>query len=163
MKKFIIKVHEWCVFFVEGTMQDLESKLRSMGITMQDSCSCSYKNHGVLFDTCINTKTLCEGYDPDATQKALSDVQKYLTESFDEKFSKEIFNLCGFREAFSNYFKNIPHYSNIVKILVESDEKYQPRPNECISPRKYKEINSIDEEYFWDCMWQFASLIKPEL
>lgn len=156
MKKYIITIYDWCVFFVQGSFDELEQVLNSIGVTICDCQECCYENLGVLFDKQIYTKTYCCGNNNEATQKALSDIKEYFCSSFDRKTANRLMQLEGFESAVQHYFKQIPFYSNVVKIYAESDNKYQPKPNECIFPRKYDPINSIDKKDFWEYMWRFA-------
>lgn len=163
MKKFIIKIKDNCVFFVEGEIRNLEERLNSLGITIDESknCSCRESNLGVLFDLCLGTKTLCMGYNQVETEKALSDIKQYLTNQYGTKLAKRVSYSSAVQSAISYHFMNTAHYTDIVKIYVESDEIYTPKPNEYIIPRKYGKITDIKEDEFWYFMSAFAGKTKP--
>lgn len=163
MKKFIIKIKDNCIFFVEGEMCDLEERLNSLGISLDESknCSCRESNLGILFDLCLGTKTMCMGHNQVETEKALSDIKQYLTNQYGVELAKRVSCSSDIQSAINYHFMNIPHYTDIVKIYVESDETYTPKTNGYIIPRKYGEITDIKEDEFWYFMRSFAGKYKP--
>lgn len=163
MKKFIIKIKDNCVFFVEGEMRDLEERLNSLGITIDESknCSCRELNLGILFDLCLGTKTLCMGHNQAETEKVLSDINQYLANRYGAELAKRVSCCRDVQSAVSYHIMNTPHYTDIVKIYVESDEIYIPKTNEYIIPRKYGKMTDIKEDEFWYFMKSFAGKYKP--
>lgn len=163
MKKFIIKIKDSCVFFVEGELRDLEERLNSLGITIDESkrSSCRELNLGILFDFCLGTKTLCVGRNQVETEKALSDIKQYLTNQYGVELAKRVSYSKDVQSAVSYHFMNTAHYTDIVKIYIESDEVYTPKTNEYIIPRKYGKITDIKEDEFWHFMRSLAGKYKP--
>jgi len=158
--KFIVKIYDWCVFFVEGETKDMENKLKSLGVKMTKCHPCHEENLGVIFNVRIETQIMCKGHNPKAAKQASSDVLEYIRKTYGEELHRTFMNMREFEMAFEHSFRQIPHFSDAVTIFVESDEKYQPKPGECIIPREYCPISSIYEEDFWECMRKLAGLTK---
>lgn len=163
MKKFIIKINEWCIYWVKGEIEDLINKLKSIGIeVIGEQHSCRFVHLDILFDSYINTKTMCLGNNYDGTEKALKDIKSFLASNYSKRLSEEVYGCYDLRRCVSDYFREVPHFSDVVRIYVESDEKYEIPPNTLIIPTDYESIDNIDKEDFWYYMEQLVGQYEPD-
>lgn len=162
--KFIIKVHNWCVAFVEGDIRDLKNKLAEFGCEFDTKKPCKEENLGVHFDEVITTKLKCIGRDDkleDLIAESIRDAIVNKTQSL--KLAENLLDSFDFQRIVGYYceYRNI--ISNVVSIYcsTKGKEDYNPAPGHYICPREYDSIDGITEEDFWHCLRKFG-FNKPE-
>ena len=169
-KKFIIRIDEWCVAFVEGTYKQLEAMLAHAGITITETVHIhEMENLGVYFDKEIHTEALALGVDFDLMEKVFQEIKSVFdkhglpfakgTAGFQEDVKMELRHVCDGRP--------IKYYG--VNILVANGkENYNPKPGHYSIPRDYDELSSVSVDEFNDGIWDVigthgrAYRIKPE-
>lgn len=154
-KKFIIRIDEWCVAFVEGTYKQLEAMLAHAGITITETVHIpEMENLGVYFDKEIHTEAPALGMDFDLMEKVFQEIKSV----FDKHNLPFTNGTAGFQEDVKMELRHVCDglpikYHGVNILMANGKENHNPKPGHYICPRDYDELSSVSVDEFNDGIW----------
>lgn len=156
MGKFIIRIKEWCIYWVEGSLDELKAKLGELGIKVVGDEPIDFVSLGLHFGKRIKTECRCIGYDSDfvsrvktAMRKAVLEIDSNIADEFDAFLVSNASELRWLGE-------NREVMCNDIDILA-MDYEMPKRPNVICMTRDYKPMDTIDGSNLNDYIKRFAN------
>ena len=159
--KFIIKVGDWCEYFVEGDIKELQNKFAQFGCTFTGKKSCNEENLGVHFSEVITTELKCRGFDKKLCDSTFQSITDVLIDKLgnDGLVVKALENNWGFTTYIRSLCDNRDIVTDLISVFCSDGENYDV-PDTIIIPRDYDSINAIEEDDFWNCL-HWHHIYKP--
>jgi len=144
-KYFIIKANRWCLCWIKGTMEELESFLSSIGSKIVRIDNVYEEDMHLIYREKIVTETDAVGFSKDTYNRLYGEIEKLLSSVNERAFN---FNKGNIEVAIHDCCKDLPIKTDRVEILASDGEEYELPPNHFCARRTFYRFSDIDVNEF---------------
>jgi len=140
-KYFIIRANEWCLYWIKGTIKDLELFLKSLNINIKTYKSINYHDMHLIYNQKIITEVTALGYNSDLYEELKKEISTRLININREAYSWHKDKLEDTLHAVCDH---VPVKSNRIDILVSDGKEYELPPNHFCGRRTFIKFSDVD-------------------